>query len=428
MSPPPGAHPAIGVDDAARTLDALRAAGRALERRRTARALAACFAAWRQPQSGWVDALVAAGSPFSRAGLERGLALGLEHWTEDALHRWVERELCIAPLSAPSPVTATRTDRVAPGLTAVFVAGSIPTNVLGLIAGPLLVGSAVYAHPPHTDPHTVRAVIASIRAIDPGVGEAIAAGDDRSVLRHADAIVAEGRDATLAEIRSASPTSATFVGYGAKLSAAAIGGDAEIESCAEAAALDVALFDGRGCLSPAVLLIEDRPGGRARAVAERIAARLATLAQSMPRGDLSPAEHLGVHELRAEWCAQPESEAFLSARTTDFGVVLLPARADGPAGLTMPRGGSLRNVPAIAVRDREDLVRHVRGLAPSLSALGHVGWSLDPHELARVAASAGASRVCAIGCLQRPPITWRHDGAGAIAALLRDVDIETGTS
>jgi hypothetical protein len=338
------------------------------------------------------------------------MALGLADWTEPALRAWVDRELGFAEANA-----AYRT----PELTAVWIAGSIPTNILSLLAAPLLTGSAVYAHAPREDPQTLRTIVESLAEIDPVTASAIAVGDDRAVLAHADAVIAEGREATLREIRAATSTHTAFVGYGPKLSLAAIGASADADDASACAALDIALFDGRGCLSPAIVAIEDRPSGRARDIAARIASHLARLATELPRGSVAPVEHLGLHELRAEWCAHPDAEAFMAGSCTQYGVVLLPESAT-------PRPGTLRNVPALALASDAALEALCRRLAPSLSALGHTGFALPRAALARAAARGGASRLCPLGHMQRPPLAWRHDGRGTIEALLRYIDIEPG--
>jgi hypothetical protein len=76
------------------------------------------------------------------------------------------------------------------------------------------------------------------------------------------------------------------------------------------------------------------------------------------------------------------------------------------------------------VRDASGLARLCEGFAPHLSTLAHAGFGADAARLAQIALRAGASRLCPLGRMQLPPIGWRHDGRGAIATLLRFIDVE----
>ena len=49
-----------------------------------------------------------------------------------------------------------------------------------------------------------------------------------------------------------------------------------------------------------------------------------------------------------------------------------------------------------------------------------------PHtpDAARALAALGASRVCAPGRLQAPPLAWHHEGEGVLRPLARFSDVE----
>ncbi len=51
---------------------------------------------------------------------------------------------------------------------------------------------------------------------------------------------------------------------------------------------------------------------------------------------------------------------------------------------------------------------------------------LHPLDLETVALAvrSGAQRVCQIGQMQEPPLTWHHDGWPSLASLVRYVDVE----
>jgi len=385
-------------------LEALRDAARTLQPERTADALAHVFEAWRAPGSRWLGELCARQTPYSASALEAAVRLALRDWSREAIAAWLEREL--------------RTPCRGPLVSGVFVAGSIPTNAFALISAPLLAGSAVCAHPSRADPHTLPLFHDALAEHAPEVADAIALSFDPEPALRCDAVIVEGSDATVATLRARVPPETLFIGYGHRISAAAVGAGAELETASGAVALDAALFDGRGCLSPAYVLVEDRPPGRATAFARRLAAALARLEARWPRGRLTAEEHLALRELRARWAAREESTLEVAPRGTDWAVAELPF--DG----RLPAPGCLRHLPVLRVADAIELATTLEACAPHLSALAHAGLSLDRAEVAQLALAAGASRVCPLGHLQRPPIGWRHDGRGAIDALLRFVDVE----
>ncbi len=387
-------------------LATLRRAAAVLSPERTARALARTFSEWRRAGSPWRQRLLERQHIFSPRALDRALELGLAGWSERALRDWVARE-------RPS-------DACAPQVTAVWVAGPIPSNAFALVCAPLLAGSAVYARAPSIDPYSLPLFAQTLAEQDPEVAAALGLGHDDAVLASADAVVAEGRDETLAMLRARVPPAHSFIGYGHKLSLAAVGRGIDPLHAARALALDVALYDGRGCLSPACIAVEDVPHGRAENLASLLATELERMERELPRGTLDAAEHLAVRELRARWASRDGARAWLARSGTHWGVVSVP-ESDTP-----PLGGAFRNVPVVAVPDLHGLERLCDSFAPHLSTLAHAGFGEGQAALGPLALRAGASRLCALGRMQLPPIGWRHDGRGAIAALLRFIDLEPG--
>jgi hypothetical protein len=63
-------------------------------------------------------------------------------------------------------------------------------------------------------------------------------------------------------------------------------------------------------------------------------------------------------------------------------------------------------------------------LAPKLAAVAVDGFGTDSWRAARRVAALGASRVCAPGFIQAPPLGWHHDGQGLLAPLCRFSDVE----
>jgi hypothetical protein len=236
-------------------------------------------------------------------------------------------------------------------------------------------------------------------------------------LDESDAVVAQGGDETIAAIRARVRTGRPFLGYGHKLSLAAIGPSVAPESAAQSLAVDVALWDGRGCLSPAWALVHDSPRGRAAELAHALAVALEEIDETLPRGRLIAAESADLLELRARAAVRDGTRLELAAGASSWTVVL-------ESGEVRPPAGSLRFLSVVPFTDLDGLVRFSAPLAPHLSCVGHAGFGADVARLSALAADAGASRLCPLGRMQLPPLDWNHDGQGPLRPLVRLIDVE----
>ena len=67
-------------------------------------------------------------------------------------------------------------------------------------------------------------------------------------------------------------------------------------------------------------------------------------------------------------------------------------------------------------------------LAPYRRALQAVGLAIGSpasrRRIVRTLASLGVTRVCPVGKMQHPPLSWDHDGRALLAHLVRFVDYE----
>lgn len=386
-----------------RELVELAGARAALEPRRVIRALAETFERWRAPQSAERTRLAREHGVFSPAVVERGVRLALAGWNEETLRALREREL-----SDPCWV---------PPVTAVWLAGSIPTAAFSALALPLLAGSAVYAKPASADPISARLFAQSLSETDPAVGAALAVGADAKALDDADAVVAHGSDSTIATLRARVGAGRPFIGYGHKLSVAAVGPSIEPLIAARRLALDVALWDGRGCLSPAWAVVVDSPRGRAAELARALATAFEELEEDLPRGRLDPAEASELVELRARAAVREGTRLEMAAGASTWTVALEGTDVRPPPGV-------FRFLSIVPVGDVESLANFCAPLAPHLSCVGHAGFGAERGRLAGFAAAAGASRLCPLGRMQLPPLDWNHDGQPPLRGLVRWLDVE----
>ena len=74
--------------------------------------------------------------------------------------------------------------------------------------------------------------------------------------------------------------------------------------------------------------------------------------------------------------------------------------------------------------DLESVLRGADDLRGKISTVGLTAPEDQALPLARKLASWGATRVCPLGQMQNPPLTWRHDGRPALGDLVTWVDWE----
>jgi hypothetical protein len=343
-------------------LAALREAGTKLRRRparETLAALARVVDGWSDADSPWRRALeseLPAATGFSSAVVREGARRGFEEWSGRALRELVARELGRPEvLDRASPEMASGFDT-----TAVLLAGQIPMPTLLAVIAPLVLRSPVLVKPSSGDPVTPRLVARSIAEIDAELGQSLELvafeGSDRACARalfEADCVVAAGSDATIAAVRAEVRPPRRLVTYGHRLSAAALGGAAtrgpELADAAERLALDVALWDQLGCLSPIAVYVAHPDPSAADRVAEALASALERTEERLPRGRVGADGATAVAHERA----QAEMRAAAGHRVTLFAGEQLAwtvVREDGPAPLPAPLHRFVRVHPVNSAR------------------------------------------------------------------------------
>ncbi len=442
---------------------ALRAAGAQLRERcasQTLDLLCALIDCWRDPNSGRRVELLRAlpeASGFHPATVREGLARGLDHWSGDAFREAVQRELgSLARRTDPSMVSGF-------DLTGVVLAGSIPMPSLLSLLLPLALHSPVLAKCATRDQVTAPLVAASLADCDPLLGRCLAVTsfsrkeeDCAAVFLEADCVVASGSDESLARIaaqlkapRPQLKAPPRLVGYGHRMSVALLGPEActgtELAETARGLALDTALWDQQGCLSPLAVFVEDPDGRTSARVAAALAEAMAAAEKEWPRGEIDPADAAAivherdVAEMRA---AGGRPVRLYASRDTSWSVVL----EEDTTWRTAPLQRFLRVQPL-----RERVSEHIRKspqqgaqlggrldgglgaqqlpafapLGPHLASVAVAGFGPATKPLAQALGQLGASRVCAPGTMQSPPLGWHRDGQPLLLPLARIADLES---
>lgn len=382
---------------------------------------------------GDLQAELAAEVGFSHACIAEGLQRGLAHWNGKALREVVSRELSGSPQAKSIGGFE---------LTGVILAGAIPMPTLLAILLPLVLRSPVLVKTSSRDPVTARHVAKSIARIDSQLGDCVEvldfSGSDGAcadAFLAADCVVAAGSDATLQRIAERVRPPQRLVSYGHRLSVAVLGpcirSDSELADLAQRIALDTALWDQQGCLSPAAVYTVGS-AEFARDAAAAIAAALERAEERWPRGRIDASDAAAIRNERAEAemrrAATAESgdgaiELHASAGT-EWTVVLEPGSRWRPT----PLQRFLRVYPLSGTRGAaslDALEAALRPIAMHLAAVALEGFGDDTPVVSRRLAELGASRVCRAGELQAPPLGWHHDGQPLLLPLARITDIET---
>ncbi|MFT5585842.1 MAG: hypothetical protein ACI9VR_003435 [Cognaticolwellia sp.] len=207
-----------------------------------------------------------------------------------------------------------------------------------------------------------------------------------------DRVLGFGGDAAMAELGSALPKGLRQSLHGHRVSFAVI--HEPTPEIARALALDAALYDGQGCMSPAAVFCLNR----SEQLAQDIATELERLAAEMPRGPFPP--HLGPLWRERVGLARilgPKSQR-QSVDAGDWAVPLLPAsRAQA---VVLPR-----MLPVHPIGDVSELTP----LAElPLSTLATDGPALD----------LPFTRVTKPGAMQRPALSTVHENVDLVRRLM----------
>jgi hypothetical protein len=252
------------------------------------------------------------------------------------------------------------------------------------------------------------------------------AGLEAALFAEADCVTATGGDDTLTAIRAQLPIKTRFLGYGHRVSFGFVAGEVLHGSCAKkvvaAAADDVVAWNQLGCLSPHVIYVAVGGEVSPENFAELLADELERREQTEPRGELA-AEHAaaiasrrGIYEVRA--AHSPETTRhWCSKNSTAWTVVF---EADTRFQMSCLN----RFIYVKAVSDLTAALQGADEIRGKVSTVGIAAPEEKTNEIATQLACWGATRVCPLGQMQNPPLTWRHDGRPALGDLARWTDLE----
>ena len=320
-----------------------------------------------------------------------------------------------------------------PELLAHFAGGVLPNPPIMSMALGLLTRSAQFVKCASGHAFVPRMFAHSIYEAEPKLGACLEVAEwkggtvhlENELFAEIDCLTATGSDETISALRQRLPPRVRVVGYGHKVSFGYIAhqmlSGIQLEKVLKQAAHDVVAWNQLGCLSPHLFYVET--GGRTspEKFAELLALELEAEEQGKPRGELSVEESAaiasrrGFYEVRAAHSA--ETRLWSSKGSTAWTVVF---EAD-------PRFQSSclnRFVYVKAVTGIEQVFEGADAVVGKVSTVGLGAPEERRQEMAELFARWGASRVCPLGRMQHPPLTWRHDGRPALGDLVTWTDWE----
>jgi hypothetical protein len=229
-------------------------------------------------------------------------------------------------------------------------------------------------------------------------------------MRLAEVIIVFGSDETIRHFAAQIQPHQRFIPHGNKISFGLVLNEFD-DALVERAAQDVFLFDQLGCLSPQSYFVAHR----SKEFAHRVARALDRLTASSPPTPLrGPEIAAKLRVNREEWKYRAATEQNAAVWESPNSLEWTVIHSISPASTPLYRTLFVHPIT-------EDLFDSLASIRPYLSTVG-----LDRMEPAGVtlALRLGAQRVCPIGAMQNPPLTWHQDGSPSLSSLVRYVDIE----
>jgi hypothetical protein len=248
---------------------------------------------------------------------------------------------------------------------------------------------------------------------------------EEALFAEADCVTATGSDETLTAIRAKLPVTTRFLGYGQRVSFGYVAGGVlsigRAEKIAADAGEDVIAWNQLGCLSPHVIYVQRGGDVTPRRFAELLADELERREATEPRGALpaesaaSIASRRAIYEVRAAHSL--DTHLWRSANSTAWTVVY---EEDARFQMSCLH----RFIYVQAVADLAEALRDVDPVRGKVSTVGIAVPDDQAQELVMCLARWGATRVCPLGQMQNPPLTWRHDGRPPLGDLVTWTDWE----
>ncbi|NOY83806.1 MAG: hypothetical protein GXO96_03085 [Nitrospirae bacterium] len=319
---------------------------------------------------------------------------------------------------------STRTRAFGPGLITQILPGNVlGVSVVSLICG-LLVKSANLLRVSHSEVVLTTLFAESLQEISPEIAETIAiltwdkkeTSITKTAFQKSDLVIAYGSDESIATIQTLMPSNTPRILHGHKLSFGIISRENISKNLSKKVAMDIALYDQQGCLSPHLYYVESDGKSTPLDFAEQVAESLQILSKKFPKGLCDESTASQIQQLRGTLPLKGGS-VFESPNNTDWTVLFDPSPEFTLSPLSrcvwIKSVGDLSEIPPLLSSVRNDI-----------QAIGIAIPKTRADTMIENLSLIGGCRICPIGKMQRPPLNWMHDGKKRLLPLLRFVNWE----
>ena len=328
-----------------------------------------------------------------------------------------------------------------PRLTTHIMAGNIPGLGMIQLMTTLLTKSACLCKLPAEEPVTTALFARTLIEIEPPLADCIAivfwkggsrgaTALEKTAFGRSELVTATGSDSSVSAVQKTlaryQKTPTRFIAYGHRVSLGLVGRDAikgrGLQTTARLAALDIAMLDQQGCLSPHLFYMETGGAHTPQEFARAVAHELEQVQKELPRGTVDAPVSSRIHRVRslAEIKLSDNKEVVIHASET--GTLWTVIYEADPVFTLSPLYRTVRIKPI------GDLLQVIPLLEPwrqHLQAVGIATKQSRQKPLAEALGRSGVNRICPIGRMQQPPAGWSQDGRRFISDWVRWVDLES---
>jgi hypothetical protein len=390
-------------------------------------------AGWLQPENKFRKLALEFGpaeTGFSKAVLERGLDSFFNRFTPENFQALLAQELGDAKrLDQFSNGAMAR----GPQMLVHIAAGNLPNPAFMSLTLGLLTRSAQFMKCASGAAFIPRLFAHSIYEANPKLGTCLEIAEwgggnadlEKSLFAEADCVTVTGADKTLAAVRARLPEKVRFIGHGQRVSfgfvAREVLREETITETVSRAAYDVVAWDQNGCLSPHCFYVEERGAIESDKFASLLAAELMKREITEPRGEITVEESAAIASRRALYeslaAHRGDVKIWASEKSTAWTVVFEHETKFHFSPLN-------RFIFVKPVAELKDALQGADEIREKVSTVGIAAPPEKFSELAKQFARWGATRICPLGQMQNPPLTWRHDGRPALGDLIIWTDLE----
>ena len=381
-------------------------------------------------------------SPFPPATIARGLDSLFKQFTPENFRALLAQDLGDARRLDEFVAVAGETRRAiatGPEFLVHIASGNIPNPTIMSIALGLLMRSAQFVKCGSGAAFLPRLFAHSLYDADRKLGSCLELAEWRGgnaaleeiLFAEANCVTATGSDETLVSVRAKLPVNVRFIGYGHQVSFGFIAQEAwsggRARDVIAAVGDDVIAWNQLGCLSPHVIYVENGGEVSPENFGERLAEELERRESTEPRGSVPTqiaagiASRRNIYEVRAAHSARdPQADKTLLWQSKESTAWTVVYEADPRFAMSCLH----RFVYVKAVRNLAEALRGADAVRGHVSTVGVAADEKRSGQLAMELARWGVTRVCPVGQMQNPPLTWRHDGRPALGDLVTWTDLE----